>query len=50
MEIPEGEPALVTADATHEQHETAEEISEEGWDYLMRIRETSRPCKGKCSV
>jgi hypothetical protein len=50
METPEGEPALVTVDAAHAQHETAAEISEAGWDYLMRIRETSRPCKGKCSV
>ena len=50
METPEGEPALVAVDAAHAQHETAAEISEAGWDYLMRIRETSRPCKGKCSV
>jgi predicted transposase YbfD/YdcC len=38
MEIPEGDPALVTADAAHTQHETAEDIHKNGLDYLMRVK------------
>ena len=38
MEIPEGEPALVTVDAAHTQHETAEDIHKNGMNYLMRVK------------
>jgi predicted transposase YbfD/YdcC len=38
MEIPEGDPALVTVDAAHTQHETAEDIHKNGSDYLMRVK------------
>lgn len=38
MEIPEGDSALVTVDAAHTQHETAEEIHKNGFDYLMRVK------------
>ncbi len=38
MEIPRGKPVLVTVDAAHTQHETAEEIRKKGWDYLMTVK------------
>ena len=38
MEIPGGEPGLVTVDAAHTQHETAEDIHKNGMDYLMRAK------------
>jgi predicted transposase YbfD/YdcC len=38
METPGGDPALVTVDAAHTQHETAEEIHKNGLDYLMRVK------------
>lgn len=38
MEIPGGEPGLVTVDAAHTQHETAENICKNGFDYLMRVK------------
>lgn len=38
MGIPEGEPGLVTVDAAHTQHETAEDIRKNGFDYLMRVK------------
>ena len=39
VEIPEGEPVLVTLDAAHTQRETAEAIATEpGWDYLMTVK------------
>ena len=39
LEIPEGHSALVTIDAAHTQHETAEEIHEKpGFDYLMNVK------------
>ena len=49
--IPEGESVLVTIDAAHTQRETAEYIgAKPGWNYLMTVRETSRPCRGKYSA
>lgn len=38
MEIPGGDSALVTVDAAHTQHETAEDIHKNGLDYLMRVK------------
>jgi predicted transposase YbfD/YdcC len=38
IEVPEGNSVLVTVDAAHTQHETAEEIHENGMDYLMRVK------------
>ncbi len=38
METPEGDSALVTVDAAHTQHETAEDIHKSGFDYLMRVK------------
>jgi predicted transposase YbfD/YdcC len=39
VEIPEGEPVLVTIDAAHTQRETAEAIGgKPGWDYLMTVK------------
>lgn len=38
MGIPEGNSALITVDAAHTQHETAQEIHEKGMDYLMRVK------------
>jgi predicted transposase YbfD/YdcC len=39
VEIPAGEPVLVTLDAAHTQRETAETIGgKPGWDYLMTVK------------
>jgi predicted transposase YbfD/YdcC len=38
IQIPGGDPALVTVDAAHTQHETAENIRKNGFDYLMRVK------------
>jgi predicted transposase YbfD/YdcC len=39
VEIPEGEPALITLDAAHTQRETAESVAgRPGWDYLMTVK------------
>ena len=42
VEIPAGEPVLVTLDAAHTQRETAETIGgKPGWDYLMTVEHAS---------